>query len=206
MRAEIATLQSALDAAGIPLKLLPGIEIFMTPETPADLAAGRAWTLAGSRYILVEIPYQPWPVYTEQVLFELQVAGYTPILAHPERYVALQHDPNRMYTLAERGVLGQVTGEALTGGNGAAVRECALTLLEHGLVQFIASDGHRAASRRPVVAAGLALARERIGAEAAQALLTTNPQHILDDQPLAIHPRPVAQRRSFFSRLFGDPP
>ena len=206
MRTEVAALQGALDAAGISLTLRPGLEIFMTPETPADLATGRAWTLAGSRYILVEIPYQPWPAYAEQVLFELQVAGYTPILAHPERYVALHHDPNLMYTLAERGVLGQVTGEALVGGNGAAVRQCAITLLEHGLVQFIASDGHRAATRRPTVAAGLALASERIGAEAARAMLTTNPQHILDDQPLALNPRPVPQRRSFFSRLFNDPP
>ena len=86
------------------------------------------------------------------------------------------------------------------------MRQCALTLLEYGLVQFIASDGHRAATRRPVVAAGLAVAIERIGAEAAHAMLTTNPQHILDDQPLAIHPRPVPQRRSLFSRLFSDTP
>ena len=50
MQQQVATLQSAITAAGIPLKLWPGMEIFLTPHTPQHLAQGRAWTLAGSRY------------------------------------------------------------------------------------------------------------------------------------------------------------
>lgn len=205
MVAQIESLQHAFDSEGVPLQLRPGMEIYMTPETPADLVAGRAWGLASSRYLLVEVAFQSWPAYAEQVLFELQVAGYIPILAHPERYGAVQRDPNIMYTLAERGVLGQVTALSLTGGNGPEVQQCAYTLLDHGLVQFIASDGHGegAQKRKPVVAAGLAEASRRIGADAARAMLTTNPQAILDDTPLQPQPRPVEIRRSFFSRLFS---
>lgn len=205
MEARIALLQKAIDAAEIPLKLLPGIEVYMTPETPAHYAAGRVWTLAHSRYILVETDFGQWPAYLERVLFELQVAGTIPILAHPERYGAIQRDPGLMFTLAERGILGQVTGNALAGVLGPAVHQCALTLLDHGLVQFIASDGHGAfdGKRPPAVTAGLAAAAERIGEDAARAMLTTNPQRILDDVPLAPDPRPIPPRRSFFSRVFG---
>src|SRR5215213_2454797 len=103
----VTALRAALDAARLPLRLWAGMEIFLTPQTPHHLAEGRAWTLAGTQYVLVEIPYEPWPPFTEQALFELQVAGYTPIFAHPERYVAIQRDPNLMYRLAERGILGQ---------------------------------------------------------------------------------------------------
>ena len=205
MQAEIATVQTALDSAAIPLTLLPGLEIYMTPETPGDLAAGRVWPLAGSHYVLVELDFQPWPTFAEQVFFQLQVAGYWPILAHPERYTAVQHDPGLMAALAERGVLGQVTARSLAGGNGPAVQECAFALLDHGLVQFMASDGHGTleGKRPPTLTAGLAVATKRIGREAAEALLITNPQHILDDRPLHPTPQPLPPKRSFFTRLFG---
>src|SRR5437588_1952126 len=105
MESQVADLQAALSAANLPLQLWPGMEIFLTPQTPHHLQEGRAWSLAGSRYVLVEIPYEPWPAYTEQTLFELQVGGWSPILAHPERYVAIQRDPNILFRLVERGVL-----------------------------------------------------------------------------------------------------
>jgi protein-tyrosine phosphatase len=205
MEAQVATLQTAITAAEIPLTVLPGIEVYLTPETPAHFAAGRVWTLAHSRYMLVETDFVGWPPFLERVLFELQVAGCVPILAHPERYSAVQRDPGLMHSLAERGILGQVTGNALAGVLGPAVHQCAITLLEHGLVQFIASDGHGAfeGKRPPAVAAGLAVAAEHIGEDAARAMLTTNPQHILDNTPLTPDPRPIPPRRSFFSRLFG---
>ena len=205
---DIQNVQRALDEANIPLTLQPGMEIFLTPETLQDLAIGRAWGLAGSHYILVEVPFRLWPPYIEPTLFELQVAGYIPILAHPERYSIIQRDPNMMYILAERGILGQVTAEALNGSQGTAAQRCAMTLVEHGLVQFIASDGHGEPlrKRRPVVAAGLAIAANLVGDEAARAMLTTNPQQILDDVPLVIDPEPIEQRRSIFDRLFNRGP
>jgi protein-tyrosine phosphatase len=205
MEAEVAVVQTALDAAAIPLRLWPGLEIYLTPETPAHLAAGRLWSLAGSRYVLVEVDFQPWPPFAESVLFQLQVAGWWPILAHPERYIPIQHDPTIMLRLAERGILGQVTALSLTGGNGPAVRDCALTLLEYGLAQILASDGHGvgAGRRQPTIAAGLAVAAERLGTEAAHALVTTAPQHILDNTPLIPDPRPLPPKQSFFSRLRG---
>lgn len=205
METQVATLQAAITAAEIPLTVLPGLEVYMTPETPAHFAAGRVWTLAHSRYILVETDFGQWPPFLEQVMFELQVAGCIPILAHPERYSAIQRDPGLLYRLAERGVLAQVTGNALVGVLGTTIQQCALTLLEHGLVQIIASDGHGAAEgkRPPAVAAGLAVAAEHLGEDAARAMLTTVPQHILDNTPFAPDPRPIPPRRSFFSRLFG---
>src|SRR6478735_4706299 len=63
MQEQVAALQTALDGAAIPLKLHAGMEIFLTPDTPQHLAEGRAWTLAGSRYVLCEVPYTPWPIY-----------------------------------------------------------------------------------------------------------------------------------------------
>jgi protein-tyrosine phosphatase len=204
LQERVTALQTALTTAQVPLRVWAGMEIFLTPETPRHLAEGRAWPLAGTEYVLVEIPYEPWPPYTEQTLFELQVAGYTPLLAHPERYVAIQRDANVMYRLAERGVLGQVTGGAFAGAFGEPTRRCAVALVEHGLVQVLASDSHSATGHRaPVMPAGRQALTALVGADAAEAMATTNPQQILANAPVVPDPQPVEASRSFFSRLFG---
>lgn len=205
METHIRRVQDALDAAGVRLKLWPGMEIFLSPYTPRHLGEGRAWPLAGSHYVLVEVPYDPWPAYADQTLFQLQIDGYAPILAHPERYVAIQRDPNMMYRLAERGVLAQVTAGALAGHYGDPIRRCAVTLAEHGMVQFLASDAHTAATRHrsPILSEGYNVLAGLVGAEAAAAMATTLPGKVLAHEPISPDARPVEPPRSFFARLFG---
>jgi protein-tyrosine phosphatase len=205
LQARVDALQAAVDAAGIPLKLWPGMEIFLTPDTPRHLAEGRAWGLAGGRYVLVEIPYEPWPAHTEQTLFALQVAGYLPILAHPERYVAVQHDPNVLYRLVERGILAQVTTGAFDGHFGAATRRSAITLCEHGLVQILASDSHSAHDRRrlPGLREGRRVLEGLVGDARATAMTTTIPGDVLANQPVTPDRPPTEVARPFLSRLFG---
>src|SRR5438874_11782858 len=68
MLAQIESLQHAFDSEGVPLKLQPGLEIYLTLETPTELAQGHLWPLAGSRYLLVETTFQIWPPYVEKIL------------------------------------------------------------------------------------------------------------------------------------------
>ncbi len=203
MQARLNEVRSAWAAAGLQIRLELGVEIFLQPGTVGDLKAHHTWTLAGSRYVLAELPYQPWPLYAEATLFELQVAGFTPILAHPERYTAIQSDPNRMYALTERGVLGQVTAGALLGEQGHNAKKSAETLLRHGLVQFLASDAHGTHRRLPLLNKAFQIAEEMLGVEAARKLVVDNPAHILDDSPLAPEPERVAPRKWSLGGLFG---
>src|SRR6266566_3052438 len=129
MRARLDDVREAWTKAGLNIRLELGVEIYLRPGSLDQLKFGHLWPLAGSRYVLVEVPYQPWPIYADDTLFALQLAGYVPILAHPERYTAIQSDPNKMYALAQRGILAQVTAAALTGDHGAVVKKCADTLL-----------------------------------------------------------------------------
>src|SRR6266542_4098448 len=64
MRGRLEAVSKAWSDAGLGIRLELGVEIFLTPDTPAHLKSGKLWTLAGSRYALVELPYQPWPAYT----------------------------------------------------------------------------------------------------------------------------------------------
>ncbi len=205
MRARLEAVRAAWAEVGLDIRLEIGLEIFLRPDTVDDLKSGRAWTLAGSQYVLVELPYQPWPTYAEQALFDLQVAGYVPILAHPERYTAIQADPNLMYSLVEKGVLGQVTAGALFGSHGETARRSAETLVRHGLAQFLSSDSHGITARKrpPALRQAVQVVEGWIGAEAARALVTSNPAHILAGTQLAPAHERVMPRKWSLGGLFG---
>ena len=152
-----------------------------------------------SRYVLVELGFSSYPLYTEQVLFELQVHGFVPILAHPERYHAVQEDPNLLGGLVEKGVLCQLTAASLMGEWGSRARETAFTLLEHSMAHLIASDAHSPSRRPPVLSPAVREAGRRVGEERAQAMVTTVPGSILEDREMAIEPPvPFKPRRRWF--------
>lgn len=205
MQARLADVQAAWDGVGLDIKLELGMEIYLDFDTVEGLKSGRLWTLAGSQYVLVELPYSPWPSYADRALFDLQLAGYTPILAHPERYSAVQADPNVLYALAERGILAQVTASALFAEGGADLKKTADVLVRHGLVQFISSDSHNPTRRRrmPLLREAVAAAALLVGEEAAWKMVTTHPAAVLAHQPLLPDPRPVEPRKSLFGGLFG---
>jgi protein-tyrosine phosphatase len=205
MEKRLQEVRDAWQAEGIGVNLHMGVEIYLTPQTPADLDAGRLWSLAGSRYLLVELPYRPWPVYANDVMFDLQLRGYTLILAHPERYTAIAHDPSRIYDLAERGILGQVTGAALLGAHGHAAQNAAQDLVRHGLAQFISSDAHGVAIRKraPRLRDALHAAARLVGEERARALVLDNPARIVADQPIVPAPERVPPHRWSIGGLFS---
>jgi protein-tyrosine phosphatase len=203
MLARLDVVRAAWQSAGLKIRLELGVEIYLQPDTVADLQAGKLWTLAGSKYVLVELPYQPWPSYAEEALFALQIAGYTPILAHPERYTAIQADPGKMYALAQRGVLGQVTAMALIGEQGNVIKKCAETLMKQKLVQFIATDSHRIQWRSPRINAALFAAEDIVGVDSVQEMTEVNPALVLSNGEVPLDPLEPAQHKGFLGNIFG---
>lgn len=138
----LAGLRQALDEHSLPLQIVTGCEAIAEPGLVHKIGQGQVRTLHGSRYLLFELPFQTYPTYVEHVVFELQVAGYVPVLAHPERYQVIQEDPNVLVPLIERGVLMQMNAGCVTGDFGNRVRETAEILVRHSLVHLVASDAH----------------------------------------------------------------
>ncbi len=185
---QVDNLQDELNRRGIPLKLWPGTEVYIDLDLALQMREERAFTLNGSRYLLLELGFHTWPSYTEQVCAELQQHGICPILAHPARYLAVQRNPALVYPLVERGVLTQLTAGSIAGDFGPRVRETARILLDHNLVHIIASDAHDAWNRQPVLSAGVKAAAEIVGEERAWAMVTKVPDLVLHDQPVAMEP------------------
>lgn len=186
-----------------------GYEIQLDPGLVHRLEAGEPSTLAKSRAVLVELPFAGWPNHAEQSLFELQAAGYRPLLAHPERYVAAQSDIGKVVDLAERGVMLQVTFSSLTGLFGRNAQHVAQTLLERDLATVLATDAHGAGHRLLAVEKGIQRAEELLGPERLAQLTRANPAALLADEPLP-DPAPIvavtdksAGLKGFAARLLG---
>lgn len=184
-------LQEVLDHEAIPLMLVAGADIHMTPNFVAGLRSGQLLTIADSRYVLVEPPHHTAPPQIEDFFFNLAVAGYVPILTHPER---LSWVPSRypiIKKLVQSGVWMQITAGSFAGAFGRNALYWAQRMLDEGCVHLIATDAHDVERRPPDLAAGRDLVAKRVGPEEAQRLVFTRPMGVLQDESPSSLPGPL---------------
>lgn len=93
-------------------------------------------------YVLVEISYQNAPIQLYKTLFELQVAGYKPVLAHPERYLYYRKDFSEFEKLKKAGCLFQLNLLSTVGYYGERITKIADELLKKGMYDFSGTDVH----------------------------------------------------------------
>ena len=175
-------LQEVLDREGIPLRLVTGADVHMAPDFVAGLRSGRLLSIADSRYVLVEPPHHTAPPQLEDFFFNLVVAGYVPILTHPERLSWVPSRYEIIKRLVRAGVWMQITAGSFAGAFGRNALYWAERMLDEGCVHLIATDAHDAERRPPDLAAGREFVAKRVGAEEAQRLVLTRPAGILKDR------------------------
>lgn len=100
-----------------------------------------------SKYLFLELPSNHVPRYTEQLIYDLQLVGLTPIIVHPERNGEITENSDILYQLVKKGALTQVTAASITGGFGNKIRKFTLQLIEANLTHFVASDAHNITTR-----------------------------------------------------------
>lgn len=181
---EVDQLQARIDEAQIPLTILPGHEIHLYKDVLQDWELGLASPLANSRYVLTEPKFHYYGDDTTALLFEFFEQGYIPIIAHPERIGPIQQDLSLIEPVLKRGALAQLTVSSLLLSAHSPARIIAETMLRQGMAHIIASDAHNTTYRLPGLTAGRDAAAEIIGAEQATALVTTNPQAVIDNEIL----------------------
>ena len=197
-RARLEELAQRLGGAGLPLKVHAGNEVVLVPRLVEALASGQAFTLAGSRYLLLETAQLEQGAYVRSALFQLQSHGYRIILAHPERMSSWQADSRELSELIERGCRLQVNAGSLLGEFGKAARRAAEELVRRGWVSLIGSDAHSPTLRPPGLSAAVARCASLTTADAARALVEDNPACILRDQELPyINTEAQSPRRAF---------
>ncbi len=143
MNLALDEVRARIAAERIPIRVLPGGEVGLeqvTQHSPDEL---RRFGLGGNpEYLLIETPYYGIPIDFEERLLRLQALDITPMLAHPERSLALREDRYRIQRIVRAGTLVQVTAGSLVGTEGPRLRKAARALLDAGLVHCAASDAH----------------------------------------------------------------
>lgn len=169
LEARLARLRELLALNEVPLEVLSGSEVAVEALLDMDPAEAQALRLGGSGPLLVELPLGPsfgdptWPI------LQLLDAGVPVVIAHPERIPLIQQDPKVLEDLIVRGAHAQVTSGALFGRYGRTAQATALLLLDHDLVDILASDAHHHERRPPELTAAidwLAQARPEIDGRA----------------------------------------
>lgn len=177
-------LQQALDEAHIGVRILPGAEVLMRGDLPALLEQKRLQSLNNSRYLLVEFYFDEPPEYMLRCLHLVKKAGYVPVVAHPERYGAVQDDPGLAVYWAQNGCVLQANKGSLLGRLGQGSLRTSQTLLRRGFYAAIASDAHGCEVRTPDMRQLCAALERQYPVEYLQLLLYENPMRILHDRPI----------------------
>ncbi len=179
---KIQRLQKALEETGIPLRVLPGAEVFCTTEFPELLHRQALPTLADSRYLLLEFYPDESPDFMDNC-FEYAVhQGKIPVIAHPERYEAVQRLPQLGSRWFHKGYIIQVNKGSLLGRFGRKVQSTADRLLQQGLIHVVASDAHAHQVRTPHMEQIFQKLQETCGPVYTRILLDGNPGRIVRDQ------------------------
>ena len=141
----------ALKGNDIPLILLPGLEVFATPDLPQLIKEGKIETINGSRYMLIEFPFEEDEDYVEPILDAVMDMGIFPVIAHAERYELVQKNPGIIDRWKQRGILIQVNKASLVGKFGRHSYNVAHLMMKRFQVDVIASDCHRPYMRTPAM-------------------------------------------------------
>ncbi len=183
--------ETVREAVGNSFQVLLGAEIHTDREVLSEVerltemektSGGTILPLAGSRYLLLELDRWGGADEAVHLVHEVTVAGWRPILAHPELIPWL--DVDLLAHLVSLGATAQVTAMSVTGDFGRRPMLDSHRMIEAGLVHFLASDAHDVRRRPPGLRRAFLMIAGRWGDELARRLTIDNPRAVVEDRPL----------------------
>ncbi len=183
IKSQVDKLNDIIRHNNINLTVYEGCEAFICPELPQLVRDGTVSTLNNSMYILIELPMSNIPQYTKDVIYELKLYGYNPIIAHPERNKEIINDPTKLIDLVNRGALTQLNASSLTSLYGTTVCNTAIKLLKNNLIHTMASDAHSAKGRKPQLSKAKVIINKILNEETILNILDNN-RRVLDNKPI----------------------
>ncbi len=207
IRLRVQELNHELHTRNIELSLVTGSDAHIRPDFIDCLRNGEILTLHNSRYVLFEPPHNLMPQRMVELLFNMTMAGFVPILTHPERLKWIEQNYSVVQELAQNGVWMQITAGSLTGRFGKRPQYWAKRMLADGLVSILATDAHNTRSRPPVLSEGFEVAKSELGLDEALHLVVSRPECVLDNhpperaEPLSAKIQSNSPNRSLFQRI-----
>lgn len=194
------------EANKVGIEVHQGSELFLNHDAPNAIRNGYFIPYENTKYALCEfdvrrdIPDDEDEV--EEYLYALKSHGYTPVVAHVERYFKSKIDIDRVSDWVDMGYIIQVNASSLIGTHGSTVLKNAEALIENNLAMLIASDTHKSEGRRSpnTLVDAYEFVSKKYGEDIAHILLYDNPLHILKNESIE---RIQTKKAGFFKKLFG---
>ncbi|QIL39224.1 histidinol phosphatase [Pedobacter sp. HDW13] len=131
-------LQNALDIANISTKLEAGAEYMIDQDFTLD----QVLCPLDQKHLLIEMSYLSESPGVSQTIFDVEIKGYHPVLAHPERYIFYFKDKSRLKRFKEKGCLLQLNLLSILGYYGKDVKQLAESLLKEKMYDLAGTDLH----------------------------------------------------------------
>ena len=193
----IELLKNEIDNNNLQIKLHQGNEVYITNNMGSLISEKKISTANGSKYVLFETPMRDEPINLLQVVYQILEAKKVPIIAHPERYLYIQENPNLVYELIDDGVLFQSNFGSLIGIYGKAAQKTLELLLKHNMIHFMGSDVHRPNSIYPIIDDAITQLKKIIPDYKISELTYGNALKVLNDEDIEIEEPSEVQKNIF---------
>lgn len=184
IREAFADFKQTVEAEFPEMELYLGSEVRYESVVPEELAGGAVQTLNGSHYVLLEFG---GGCLHSQVLNGVSAciySGFTPVIAHVERYDIFHRDAGLIDEVLRQGALIQINAESILGVQGLRIKHFCHRLLRSGRVHFVASDGHHMDRRSPLLHKCWEKVSKKYGEEYALQVFRENALAVIEDMEL----------------------
>lgn len=141
IRDGLQALRKASKEEGLAIEIEAAAEYYLDDGFYDHLHKGEILSAKG-RYLLFETSYISKPIQLEEMIFEISAAGYTPLMAHPERYRYIRDPIREFKRFKDLGVLFQMNLNSFGGYYGKVAKVHADLLSKEGMIDFLGSDVH----------------------------------------------------------------
>lgn len=192
----VEKLQRLAEENGIDIKIYCGQEVYYSKNLIEYYNEGVIGTINNSKYMLIELPMIEFNI--EEVIdsiYELQIRGITPIIAHPERYKLFIKKPSMINKFISEGYLFQLNSGSVVGDFGKDVKKTAKVFLDHNIYSVVGSDAHRDRGRSTDVNEFLNIIDEKCRIN-----LKNNSQKILNNKEIESGAIKIKEKKWFWQK------
>jgi len=198
---KLKVIRERLIEENIDLNLYSGHEVYVDASIFEDLENDRINTIQGTGYLLIELPLSQELNNLENLIFELQIKGYSVILAHPERYHFVQQDIHVLDDLVNGGLLLQLNISSLIGRYGEASQKTAKELLRASMIHVLGTDVHHEDSYNLGIEESIEVIQKLVTKEMYEDLLENNGRKVLNNA--AVKPYEIQRKPKGIKGLFS---
>jgi len=162
------------------IELLLGYEVHFDSIIPDIMIEKGRYTLNKSKYLLFELPFDVIPLNMSDVILNLHMENFIPIIAHPERNRSFASNFQMFLEFIESGCLVQLDAASILGVYGSLVKKFAKNLIKLNLAHFVCSDAHSAADYTNWYLPAYEKVKRWSGTEYADILFYKNQKMLLD--------------------------